>query len=214
MKKTYYLIIGFCVLFAAADVLLIIKNKVLKRENQDNRASYVQNELSSKASQEDLVKTILNYEKIDGKVFKNIKLSVRNPNEDLTQHKNDFKETSLSKLLDDKKIVFRFFQTSCSECVTEQLGCLGVLAKKVGNNKIVMLTDKLSDEMSFFLLSHKLNFNIYETSNQDTGIDFDKKNTPYLFIIDKARNIHSVIILSPQSKIYSNSFYDNLVDKI
>ena len=212
MKKVYIFIALIVLFLLSIDIWLIKQIHDKNQETKNLAAAYSASQANITQNTVAITTQILSYQKLDGKKINDVTLKIRNVVQELDGRKLGL--VRLSQLLKPGMVVFRFFQTSCGSCVTEQLGMLNILQKKMGKEKVLILTDRLNEEVAYFIINRKYDFNIYETENAQQIADYDNEQIPYLFVTDIRGLINSAIIITPQSKIYSYVFYDNLSDKI
>ncbi|HYQ56105.1 MAG TPA: hypothetical protein VEP89_02080 [Draconibacterium sp.] len=119
----------------------------------------------------------------------------------------------LKEIIDEKKIIFRFFASNCSSCIETELASLKTLTKKIGKRRVILLTNKSTSQICNFMITNKIEIDLYETENLDLGIDFDKKNIPYLFFCDSNLNISSPFVLDNHSKDFVEHYYQSLLER-
>ncbi|NQX43060.1 hypothetical protein SAMN05421820_114111 [Pedobacter steynii] len=203
-------------------VILLICNGILlynKSNSRDKIAQYqikmnglIANQKSELTEAKNSLSSVLKYLDIiqlpirDIQV-KQIQYSLLDPKKTKSQY------VKLSNILNSKKVLFRFFRTACSSCIKDQINSLNLLGRKIGRDRIILLTDHLDDEIKIFLLRSGIELNIYETAEESLLPDFDKKQIPYLFTSDRDLLINTPFIISIESKYLSETFYKRIESK-
>lgn len=192
---------------------LIYRLRVIREiqiESNNTAIGQIKMKEFEKKEAEAISASVLEYLDVSNKRLNNIKVfSI-----DLKLN-GDFKNDSairLSNIFNEKKIVFRFFQTSCITCVLDEIKNLNLLAKRIGKEKVVLITDNLSKDILTICLASNINLNIYETRNKNFGLIYDKKQTPYLFLLDRDLLIQKPFIVSTLGRGLSKKFYESIED--
>ncbi len=71
-------------------------------------------------------------------------------------------ETDLIPLLRERKIVLYFSELACASCVSEQLHALNKFDKKYGNDKILLVTNYLQEEIKRGMQMTNMKFPVFE----------------------------------------------------
>ncbi len=117
-------------------------------------------------------------------------------------------------LLNNRKLIFRFFHTNCSSCIKEQMDKLNILSKTIGQDKILLVTDYLHSNIKWYLLENNINFNIYLTENNKLTPFFDDKMVAYIFISDINKKICSPFIIDESTIRLTDKFYARDFEKL
>lgn len=153
---------------------------------------------------------------IDGLEVKNIKtnkIELMLSESDKTSIGRDGVE-HLVEIIDRPIIVFRFFSSNCSSCITNQLEILHEFSEKFGKEKVILLPDHLNNQIRDYLIRKKIEIGIYKTDDVDLGFSFDRQKIPYLFLCNKDMNISISFILDNNLKGFSDYFYNAALDRI
>lgn len=121
----------------------------------------------------------------------------------------------LYDILKGEKIVFYFPSIFCSTCISDQLHALNKLSKEIGEENIVILTDKASDYVMEYILSNNVKVKIYETRGVDIGLPFknDYDLSLGVFMLTNNQTVKTSFILSTETKEYVKFFYRMIKDK-
>lgn len=111
------------------------------------------------------------------------------------------------------KLIFKFSETDCSECVKSEVINLDILSKEVGSENIIILTG-FSNPKNFLLFRTKSETNIraYNMENQILGLPIETENYPFLFIVDSSLNVNSIFVPFKEAPVLSEKYY-NIVKK-
>ncbi len=197
-----------------SEVVIISKLKSIKSQLFETKQTLIYREQDisylNKNSKE-IIETILSYLQIDDLKLNNLGL-VKLDSMSISGDCGNSKE--LEKIIDSDKIIFRFFQSSCTSCITKELDKLYLLSREIGSNKIVLLTDYLNKDIRWYLIENKINFEVYQTRNASLGLEFEKYQIPYIFICSPNLKIKLPFVLSSKSSEYSDHFYKSIVKKL
>ena len=95
-----------------------------------------------------------------------------------------------------KKIILRYPELSCTSCYQEQMMNINNLIEKIGYENVLILTAYQNPrDVHTFKRTNKLNKNVFNTIENDLGLALEKKNVPYLFVLDS--NLHTRMAFMP-----------------
>ena len=122
------------------------------------------------------------------------------------------KTINLSEVLQGYKLVFYYTLGACNSCVSEQFVMLDKLRKKVGKNRIVLLTNYLQKDFILFLNSNKIDIDFYIVENDDVGLP-SVNGISALLLLTSDQFVTTSFVLDIETKNYSNLFYDFVENK-
>ena len=108
----------------------------------------------------------------------------------------------------NKKLVFRFKEVDCDECVEAELPFLKNIAKSIGSKNIILLASMSGiNDLKIFNQTHHLNYPIYDISSELLfNNEIERLSSPYLFLTDETLNTEMIFLpektLPNLSKIY------------
>lgn len=205
MKNNLIFIYIAIVLFLFGQVIIFYKSKKIETElfkTKEILKSKEQNISYLSKNFEDKISSVLMYLEIDNLELDNFKLVQSYL---INDAEDDFQE--ITQIINSDKIIFRFFQTSCSSCITQELDRLQMFSKKVPTSGIILLTDYLNKDIRWYLINNRINFKVYETREADLGVSFDKNQIPYIFLCGPNLKIELPYILTSKTMEYSEHFY-------
>lgn len=204
------------VLFVISEILLIFKYVSLKAQYNEVQRSKKQLEQEFSIQSRDIkkqIESIYYYLDIDGRKINDFDLTYYNIN-DISGNIKKGEVLRFKEILDSKKCIFRFFQSSCTSCIIQQLDKLNAISKKTGIEKIILLTDYLNKDIHWYLIEKQIDLSVYETKNADIGIEFDKHEIPFIFICNEDLKIELPFVLNYNLLEYSDFFYKSLDKKL
>lgn len=217
MKKIYFLIIlSLILLLTNVFIFVYLKNKInlinddLQKAKED--LVYKNLEIEYDDLEKDLImNSSFSYLAIDNLTLSNIRITKVNIDSSNSNIVKRITINQFNNVITGKKVVLKFFSYNCSTCIEKQLGLLQKYSELIGRENVVLLTDYLNNTIRDFMISNKMDFSIYETGIENTGIDFDKQGVPYLFLINEELKISMPFILNDYLKDHSETFFNNLV---
>lgn len=212
-NKLYYWILGAVVAIFLVENGFILLNIRNKEKSHEAFAPQMQELVEYKAKSEINIRTLLGYLDTDGSSVRDVEVKcIRSA---AGTEAGDTLSRPLSSLLGREKILFRFFQFSCTSCVTEQLASLKEAAEKVGPENILLLTDVLHGQIGKYLQREKIALPVYQLTRADeTLLPCDKELLPYLLYIDGRGNVKTSVMLSPDTEKYGKNFCRSVVRRM
>ena len=124
----------------------------------------------------------------------------------------EHKTLNLSEVLHGEKLVFYYSLGACNSCVSEQFVMLDKLRKKIGDNRIVLLTTHLQKDVLLFLDSNKIDIDFYFIENDDIGLS-SYDGVSALLLLTSNQFVTTSFVIDIDTKKYSNLFYDFVENK-
>lgn len=113
----------------------------------------------------------------------------------------------LDLLADKNKLVFRFSDQSCMDCVHQELKHLDEIVTQIGIESVLILVDTKNDRL-LRILSEKVQFkNQFFSLKDPIQIQIESLGIPYLFTIDKSLIIKNLFIPSIELPMLSLGYY-------
>jgi hypothetical protein len=112
------------------------------------------------------------------------------------------------------KIVFRYTELNCNECVNNELTNLKSLGGVIGNENIIIITSysRLND-MIRFRRANQLEFPVYNIGINSLGLDVESRNIPYTFLINSDLTTHMVFAAIKEYPDLSKRYYQVLAER-
>ena len=173
-------------------VLLIILNLLALRQILQYRTYYFKH-IEENNEQLDTVKDFEKLKVVISLMIRNSELNIKN-NFSVTDSSG--KSISFSKLIRDKKVlVFRYSQLSCTSCVDVQLQRLEQFAKRIGFDRVIVLTTYTSiKELNMYKKVNNLSFDMYNIPIGTLKTEMELSNTPYFFTVNINKHIENIFI--------------------
>ena len=210
--KLYDWILGLVLLIFLVENGIILCN-IRKTDREHNEVLPQMQELVEyKTKSEINIQTLLGYLDTDGLMLGNV--GIRNAREAGGRDASDTIARPLSAWLNRDKIIFRFFQFSCTSCVTEQLALLDEVAEKVGRENIILLTDALQGQIDKYMRQKEIALPVYRMDAEAVLLPCDKELLPYLLYVDSRGKVLTSVMLSPDTKQYGKAFYRSVVRRM
>ena len=127
----------------------------------------------------------------------------------------DGKTVSLLKIAGQKpKLVFRYSELNCRVCIDAEVKWLKNKAKDIGSDNILILASYENPRnLYLFKRLHQLNIHVYNLLDSDLGLPIEKRNIPFLFVLDK--NWTSDLLFVPEKTMpeLSKSYYKIVAER-
>jgi len=110
--------------------------------------------------------------------------------------KENGEEVVLSKLLDNEyKIVFRYSEFTCMDCIRKEMGNMKALSEKIGKNNILVLAS-FDNQRDFYINKRVNNIDlpIYNIPLKSLDNTIENFNIPYIFILDKDCSVSNIFL--------------------
>ena len=200
MKKNYSTIILIITILIC--ILSIVINLKIKRKFIDDRISGLKSELFN--CEYNLTQ---NDEKFTQCISsENLKLS------NLKLFDRNYDSISLKKLISGKKLVYRFYSSSCVQCIEEELDIVNQLADSIGVNNIIIISDYENINILTAIAVRKnikSPFFIYR-KKFELPIEFDPSSIPSFFVLDTMLRTKFVFKTGGHQKI-SGPYYKRII---
>ena len=110
-------------------------------------------------------------------------------------------------------VVLRYSDVHCQTCVDDQIKILKGIKEVIGNDNIMILATyrNRKDFVIFKRMNQLAEMNIYQVDALD--IPADALGTPYLFILDKNRQIRHLFIVDSESPVLSEEYYKVIIQR-
>lgn len=161
-------------------LMLISANVYLLMTRKKNTLQFINKENDIKKLQ--VYNTVSNNMLFNTGQFVDIQLA---PNAVLTNE--DGKQEKIKDILGQRKVLFRFDETSCFACVEHLIPHLKSLEKKIGNNILIVGSFYSAPDLFLTLERFKLNIPVYNMNPQQLKTlnrRLSAFNVPYIFILD------------------------------
>jgi hypothetical protein len=209
MKGTRFLwIIIFILLFFNVSLLLTFNNKTSTVEEK----ILLQEQISNKYDY--IIKQLLLHTHYDNTEIRDIpvKKIEYSSSSGIMGDDIEHKTLNLSEVLHGEKIVFHYTLGACNSCVSEQFVILDKLRKKIGNDRIVLLTTHLQKDVLLFLYANKINIDFYVVGSDDIGLSSDD-GVSALLLLTSDQFVATSFVIDIDTKSYSSLFYDFIENK-
>ena len=145
--------------------------KTLNKNFNDVRSDFYDCEFLSKRSKEKYIQSLFSENIIISDVF-------------LTCPSYD--SILISRVINSAKLVYRFYKSSCVQCVEEELDIAKILADSIGVNNIIILSDYDNINMLSALINRKNIKSPYFIFNKkfELPIEDDENAIPSFFLLD------------------------------
>ncbi|HTO16601.1 MAG TPA: hypothetical protein VLZ83_12580 [Edaphocola sp.] len=121
-------------------------------------------------------------------------------NEKLILENEDSEMISLKEILEyDKKLIFRFSDMACNECIDAQMNMLKNHSASFNENDIILIASGNKRNLLIKKNEFQLPFMIYFIEYEGLHFELERMNTPYYFVID--RNIIADLVFVPAKEI-------------
>lgn len=92
----------------------------------------------------------------------------------------------LSRVINSTKLIYRFYESSCVQCVEEELNLTKQLADSIGANNIIILSDYNNINMLSAIINRKNITSSYFVFNKkfELPIEYDENAMPSYFLLD------------------------------
>ena len=124
----------------------------------------------------------------------------------------DLKNVLLSSLVQDEKLVYRFYKETCWQCIEDELDITKQLADSIGKDNILIISDfDQMSEMKALILQKKIKSPYFIfPSKFDLPIENDKNKIASFFLIDK--NLKTRFVFKAGGNQYiEDSFYKRII---
>lgn len=93
----------------------------------------------------------------------------------------------LEELLDgQKKLVFRYSELNCHQCVDSAFKSLKSLVKEIGEEKVIILASySRFRSLALFKRLNQLKMDVYNINEEALGIPLERSGIPFMFLLDK-----------------------------
>ena len=206
--KTFLYIIVFILLFFNVWLLLTVskmtstnEEKMLYKEQVSNQYNYTIRQLLLHMHYDNNELRDVPIKKIDLKSLSFI-----------TGNDSEQKRVNLSEVLQGEKLVFYYTLGACNSCISEQLVMLDKLQKKIGGNRIVLLTTYLQQDVLLYLMSNKIEIDFYVVEEDDIGLA-SVDGVSALLLLTSDQLVTTSFVLDIETKKYYNLFYEFVEEK-
>jgi len=107
------------------------------------------------------------------------------------------------------KLVFRYSELNCMQCVDQEVANIKSLAQEIGKEHIIIAAtyDSIRD-LFLFKRINNLEFPVYKLPDEGFRLPLDQANVPFLFMIDE--EFQSKLVFVPEKNLPSMSeqYYD------
>jgi hypothetical protein len=95
---------------------------------------------------------------------------------------------TLGSVIDAKKLIFRFTELNCPLCIEQEIPTLKEIAKKIGDNNIIILASyDRPNALRILIDKYKLNFQAFNIpSGSLVNNEIESVNMPYYFMLGKS----------------------------
>lgn len=189
-----------------SSTLLLFVNLLLTKVSTDNLKE-ARNLAIQKLENKEVEKTIL---------FENIKLNSKYEGlviNDFPVFTENGVEIKFSKIIKDRNIlILRYSELNCSPCVDSSISLLNNWVMKIGQENIVILSSyENQNHLNIFKRINNIYFPVYNIKEKIDGMQIEELNKPYIFSIDKKKEIHGLFIpektMPEMNIVYLNSIY-------
>lgn len=203
MKKHFFYIVSIVCLLAF-NCILFFYSKYLTKEmliaKSEVKDGYT----------EELLQTIYGYLSIDGRDL-NENIIIKS----LVNKLQGIDETcQLKDVLKENNIICFFPLISCHTCLEKQLIKLDNMRRMGYKKHIIVLTDHISDDTSYFIYKNNIKLDFFELENGNIG--FSLPNYSILLMETLKNHVKTSFILTQETEKYDDCFYSvvNLIDEV
>ncbi|MDD4819822.1 MAG: redoxin domain-containing protein [Flavobacteriales bacterium] len=124
-------------------------------------------------------------------------------------------EVPFSSLLDENNsVIFKFSKYNCSVCIEKEVERLAKLSEKVGENRIIILSEGHSiRETLAFVQDRKLNIKVFTIPVGAMDDVMEKENMPFVCIMNRDMKADMFFIPIKEMKSYTDSYHDIIFDR-
>jgi hypothetical protein len=109
------------------------------------------------------------------------------------------------------KLVLRFNEYTCDVCVRDEISALEGIAKVIGKENIIVISSfsRIRDFISFKKLN-QIPYSCYNLCKSNLGLDIEKLNHPFLFVLDD--DFITKLVFIPETNIsFVQTDYFNII---
>lgn len=199
-NKIYIVIIIFLLL---VNIFSLWNNK---QSNKDNK--FLKNYIERKNSRDSVLLNSIMRENIRLTKYASFKID---KNLELVNEKQD--SLSLCKIpFNDKKMVFRYNEFACSDCIHKEFSVLKKYEEAIGKDNIVIFASYHSiKDLYINKRVNRLDMDVYNLKLGTLDNEMDKYNIPYIFVYDKNYNVSNLFIPNKDSPKMTEIYLKNIV---
>lgn len=124
------------------------------------------------------------------------------------------KRVALRTIFRHQKLVFRFTEENCNECIDAELRGLKELSVFVGDTNIVVLGSYARQrDFKIICQTYHIDFPVYNIASTFISSPIENVNRPYLFVLDSSLNVSYLFVPNKEMPDLSTAFYQ-MVSKL
>lgn len=122
-------------------------------------------------------------------------------------------EFALNNKLTSKKLIFRYSELHCDECVDQQIESLKKYKERIGNENILILADYANiNNLILFKRLNSIEIPVYRLSKK-MNLKLEEKDVPYFFVIDSSFTARDFFIPIKEIDGYTDNYLNIISEK-